>query len=277
MQVVVVASPDRSELLPRSPSRSGFIIDWHEPSMGIRVAQWRLQPVNPTAGGKPVPTPGKPGVLAMWRSFFLAIGIYLIIAGSECLAVDRVYWRTFMPKRDRIANATQSRRTKSIRRSHGCHVVYFPAGRSSAPLFVYDSRKTWQQGWRRLRFALQTDRAHRATSIRTGKQPIQTSRRLSQPNRMEIGDGGFALKVLRTGNKCPQAGLPEIPRLYNKIHRAGARRNGSPFASAGRVARDFAAVTFTNRVSHRFYFSSSRTATKYLRAQTLECRFPGSR
>jgi hypothetical protein len=30
----------------------------------------------------------------MWRSFFLAIGIFLIIAGAECLAVDRVYWRT---------------------------------------------------------------------------------------------------------------------------------------------------------------------------------------
>jgi hypothetical protein len=29
----------------------------------------------------------------MWRSFFLAIGLYLIIAGTECLAVDRVYWR----------------------------------------------------------------------------------------------------------------------------------------------------------------------------------------
>jgi hypothetical protein len=29
----------------------------------------------------------------MWRSFFLAIGIYLIIAGAECLGVDRVYMR----------------------------------------------------------------------------------------------------------------------------------------------------------------------------------------
>ncbi len=29
----------------------------------------------------------------MWRSFFLGVGVYLIIAGAECLAVDRVYWR----------------------------------------------------------------------------------------------------------------------------------------------------------------------------------------
>ena len=29
----------------------------------------------------------------MWRAFFLGIGIYLIIAGAECLAVDRVFWR----------------------------------------------------------------------------------------------------------------------------------------------------------------------------------------
>jgi hypothetical protein len=27
----------------------------------------------------------------MWRAFFLAIGIYLIIFGLECLAVDRVF------------------------------------------------------------------------------------------------------------------------------------------------------------------------------------------
>jgi hypothetical protein len=30
----------------------------------------------------------------MWRAFFLGIGIYLMIAGAECLAVDRVTWRT---------------------------------------------------------------------------------------------------------------------------------------------------------------------------------------
>ncbi len=30
----------------------------------------------------------------MWRAFFLGIGLYLIIAGAECLAVDRVIWRT---------------------------------------------------------------------------------------------------------------------------------------------------------------------------------------
>ena len=29
----------------------------------------------------------------MWRALFLGIGIYLIIAGAECLAVERVYWR----------------------------------------------------------------------------------------------------------------------------------------------------------------------------------------
>ena len=27
----------------------------------------------------------------MWRAFFLGIGVYLMIAGAECLAVDRVY------------------------------------------------------------------------------------------------------------------------------------------------------------------------------------------
>jgi hypothetical protein len=27
----------------------------------------------------------------MWRAFFLAIGIYLIIFGLECLGVDRIY------------------------------------------------------------------------------------------------------------------------------------------------------------------------------------------
>ncbi|MGA2256295.1 MAG: hypothetical protein ABSG53_16725 [Thermoguttaceae bacterium] len=30
----------------------------------------------------------------MWRAFFLGIGVYLMIAGAECLAVDRVFWRT---------------------------------------------------------------------------------------------------------------------------------------------------------------------------------------
>jgi hypothetical protein len=29
----------------------------------------------------------------MWRALFLGIGIYLMIAGAECLAVDRVTWR----------------------------------------------------------------------------------------------------------------------------------------------------------------------------------------
>ena len=29
----------------------------------------------------------------MLRAFFLAIGTYLIIAGAQCLAVDRVFWR----------------------------------------------------------------------------------------------------------------------------------------------------------------------------------------
>jgi hypothetical protein len=29
----------------------------------------------------------------MWRAFFLGIGLYLIIAGAECLAVDRVIMR----------------------------------------------------------------------------------------------------------------------------------------------------------------------------------------
>ena len=30
----------------------------------------------------------------MWRALFLGIGVYLMIAGAECLAVDRVFWRT---------------------------------------------------------------------------------------------------------------------------------------------------------------------------------------
>jgi hypothetical protein len=30
----------------------------------------------------------------MWRAFFLGIGLYLLIAGAECLAVDRVTFRT---------------------------------------------------------------------------------------------------------------------------------------------------------------------------------------
>ena len=29
----------------------------------------------------------------MWRAFFLGIGVYLMIAGAQCLAVDRVFWR----------------------------------------------------------------------------------------------------------------------------------------------------------------------------------------
>ena len=29
----------------------------------------------------------------MWRALFLGIGIYLMIAGAECLAVERVVWR----------------------------------------------------------------------------------------------------------------------------------------------------------------------------------------
>lgn len=30
---------------------------------------------------------------AMWRALFLGIGIYMMIAGAQCLAVDRVVWR----------------------------------------------------------------------------------------------------------------------------------------------------------------------------------------
>ncbi len=30
----------------------------------------------------------------MWRALFLGVGVYLMIAGAECLAVDRVIWRT---------------------------------------------------------------------------------------------------------------------------------------------------------------------------------------
>jgi hypothetical protein len=33
------------------------------------------------------------GAETMWRAFFLGIGVYLMIAGAECLAVDRVVWR----------------------------------------------------------------------------------------------------------------------------------------------------------------------------------------
>lgn len=33
------------------------------------------------------------GEVAMWRALFLGIGIYMMIAGAECLAVDRVVWR----------------------------------------------------------------------------------------------------------------------------------------------------------------------------------------
>jgi hypothetical protein len=33
----------------------------------------------------------------MWRAFFLGIGIYLMIAGAECLTVDRVVWRASAP------------------------------------------------------------------------------------------------------------------------------------------------------------------------------------
>jgi hypothetical protein len=29
----------------------------------------------------------------MWRAFFLGIGMYMMLAGAQCLAVDRVIWR----------------------------------------------------------------------------------------------------------------------------------------------------------------------------------------
>jgi hypothetical protein len=29
----------------------------------------------------------------MWRALFLGIGLYMMIAGAQCLAVDRVFWR----------------------------------------------------------------------------------------------------------------------------------------------------------------------------------------
>ena len=32
-------------------------------------------------------------MMAMWRAFFLAIGLYLLIFGMECLGVERVYMR----------------------------------------------------------------------------------------------------------------------------------------------------------------------------------------
>ena len=34
------------------------------------------------------------GSRIMLRAFFLGIGLYLMIAGAECLMVDRVIWRT---------------------------------------------------------------------------------------------------------------------------------------------------------------------------------------
>jgi hypothetical protein len=39
----------------------------------------------------------------MWRAFFLGIGLYLMIAGAECLAVDRVFWRTSGPVRNALS------------------------------------------------------------------------------------------------------------------------------------------------------------------------------
>ena len=38
----------------------------------------------------------------MWRALFLGIGIYLMIAGAECLAVERVTWRTSGPVRNAV-------------------------------------------------------------------------------------------------------------------------------------------------------------------------------
>jgi len=29
----------------------------------------------------------------MWRALFLGIGVYLMLAGAQCLTVDRVVWR----------------------------------------------------------------------------------------------------------------------------------------------------------------------------------------
>ena len=29
----------------------------------------------------------------MWRAFFLAVGVYFILVGAQCLSVDRIYFR----------------------------------------------------------------------------------------------------------------------------------------------------------------------------------------
>jgi len=42
----------------------------------------------------------------MWRAFFLGIGLYLMIAGAQCLAVERVYWRTSGPVRNALSLPT---------------------------------------------------------------------------------------------------------------------------------------------------------------------------
>jgi len=43
----------------------------------------------------------------MWRAFFLGIGIYLMIAGAECLAVERVFWRMTPEPQSTIMSLTK--------------------------------------------------------------------------------------------------------------------------------------------------------------------------
>jgi len=38
----------------------------------------------------------------MWRSLFLAIGIYLLLLGAQCLAVEKVVLKFHEPARERI-------------------------------------------------------------------------------------------------------------------------------------------------------------------------------
>ena len=67
------------------------------------------------------------GAKAMWRAMFLGIGIYMMIAGAECMAVDRGFGGAAPSRRRRRTRSANTVAPESEGRSAGALDPLVPA------------------------------------------------------------------------------------------------------------------------------------------------------
>ena len=90
------------------------------------------------------PIIGSIGSRNMWRAFFLGIGVYLMIAGAECLAVDRVFWRRRRsPRRRSIPFRSRPPRSRRISPRPLGPLEPLVHGGRGLPLLLYHPASGW--------------------------------------------------------------------------------------------------------------------------------------